>query len=94
MAPLVEMQGDPVIVSCVKQARSGDGVVIRLLEMQGKFSQCRIRIPAATRSELVDAHLLSAVECQQNPLVITDGWATLRLRPNEITTVRLRYSAN
>jgi alpha-mannosidase len=82
-APPCEVQGD-VLVTSLKPALSGDGLVLRFVEMNGRPQRVRIRFarpPASVRRSNV-------LEDEGRPLrVHPDGTARLVVRAHSITTL-------
>ncbi len=94
-APLVDTDGDAVVVEAVKLAddRSGD-VVIRLYESLGGAASTTLRadfgVAGASSEDLLERPLPGA-----DPLAVAaDGAVALRLRPFQVLTVRLRRAAS
>lgn len=77
--------GEPnLVVEAVKQAESGNGIVIRLYEAYGKRTRaaCKLRIPGLTGVTECDL-----MENPSGPLVLKDEAVTLELKPYEIKTL-------
>lgn len=88
VAPLVTVDKDAVVITAVKLADDGSGdVVVRLHEAHGG----RVRATLAAGFEVADA---AATDLLERPLAETvereGGRVSLRLRPFELVTLRLR----
>lgn len=79
--------GDPVLVSAVKRAESGDGIIVRLLEQRGVPATCTIKLALPGDAEVGQAFLANALETRGKELPVAGGAVTVTLRPNEIVTV-------
>ncbi|WP_026874235.1 alpha-mannosidase [Jiangella gansuensis] len=91
--PLVRVDGDGVVVSAVKLAddRSGD-VVVRLYEARG--GRATATLTAGFAVESADETDLLERPVEPDAVVGTEGGAvSLRMRPFQIVTVRLRRAA-
>jgi len=86
---LVQVGGDPLIVSCIKQAESGDGVIVRLLEVRGKPARCALRFTLPKGRRLIRAYKASCLEVPGDALEIADSTVKVTARPNEIVTIGL-----
>ncbi len=82
----IRVEGDPIIVSCVKTAETGDAVIVRLLEVRGAPAKCTLRlsVPGVTISKVFRADV---VERPFDEVPVRDGGIDLALKPNEIVTV-------
>jgi alpha-mannosidase len=87
--PFVRLAGDPVIVSCVKRAESGNAVILRLLEMRGKPATCQVALNTPASARITAAHVVTAIEAKRETLPMSDKGVEVNLRANEIVTVRL-----
>lgn len=85
----ISIAGDPALVSAVKRAETGNGLIVRLLEQRGAPATCTIRIALPGDAEVGQAFIASALEMPGEELPVTDGAVTVTLRPNEIATVLL-----
>jgi hypothetical protein len=84
---LVSVDEPGVIVTGVKQAEEGQGLVVRLWELTGKATTAHVRldkhIPAAK------ATACNLVEEPANPLEIKDGLISVPIRGSGLATVRI-----
>jgi alpha-mannosidase len=87
--PLVTVEGDPAIVSCVKMAEADDAIIVRLLEVRGKPAQTTLRWRLPDGRKLAKAFRADCIERPGSPIATADGTITVSLRPNEIATVGL-----
>ena len=81
-ASLVEIEGEGLVLSALKRAEDGSGVIVRLYNILDRSTRGRLRLTQPwTKAEVVDLKedLLRAA-------TIRRGWVGLELRPNEITT--------
>ena len=76
-----------VTVSALKPARSGTGLVIRLVEMSGREQRFSLRPPGGPFSSACRTNLLEDVHAD---LAVRDGRVEIEIRPWEILTVLLR----
>lgn len=83
----LSLEGDPVIVSCVKGAESGEGFIVRLLEQRGAPANVTLRFSPPPGRRIVRAHAATALETATGILSVTDNAVTLTLRPNDIFTL-------
>ena len=86
----LSVNGDPVLVSAVKQAENGDGIVIRLIEPLGKVCTCALTIALPKTGATPQAFAASVVETPGEPVPVNDGVITVVLRPNEILTILVK----
>ncbi len=91
-APVVEVDGEGVVVEAVKLADDGSGdVVVRLYESMGGQSDVTLR-PGFAAGEIVatDAHESTDTRVRRPDLTRGDDGVRFRLRPFQIATVRIR----
>ena len=74
-----------VLVSAIKQAFDGNGIMIRMYDGNGQGGRVKIKLP----SEYGFANLENAPERLIRKLDIGKGFIEIKLRPWEICTVRL-----
>jgi len=86
---MIEMAGDPVIISCIKMAEADEAVIVRLLEHRGKASSCTLKFNLPHNRKFTQAFLSNIVEEPIKKLNVLDNSLTLHLRAHEILTVRL-----
>ncbi|MEZ5144417.1 MAG: glycoside hydrolase family 38 C-terminal domain-containing protein [Acidimicrobiales bacterium] len=84
---LVTVDDPGVVVSAVKAADDGDGVIVRFHEAFGGHRWVSLRVDGATSAERTD--LLEAPD-EAGPLPVRDGAVEIELRPFELVTLRLR----
>ncbi len=80
--------GDPgVVITAVKAADDGEGMIVRLHEAFGGRRRVRLRIPGATQVDRVD--LLEQPTAHDPPAVLDEA-VELAPKPFELVTLRLR----
>jgi alpha-mannosidase len=84
---LLRIEGDPVILSCLKAAENGEGIIIRLLEQNGKPAKCTLAFDLPGGRRLLGASYANAVERPIKSLLVTENTVKVELRANEIVTV-------
>jgi hypothetical protein len=89
----LEISGDPVLLSCLKQADSDRSLVVRLLEVRGRPATCTIRFSHPRSRKILKGWLATVVEEPSEPLEIADNAFTVRLRAGEVVTARLAVAA-
>ena len=87
------LSGDPVLLSCVKQAETGDSLILRLLEVRGRPAACTVRLSQPPGLKIVKGALANVVEEPRATLEVAGNAFTVRLRPYEVLTVRLTTEA-
>ncbi len=85
--PLLTMEGDPVIVSCLKTAEADDAIIVRLLEVAGKSAKATLRWNLPAGRKIANAFAADCVERPGSPIPVTENAMSVSLRPNEIATV-------
>ena len=87
-ASMIHLQGDPLVVSCVKRAEVGDAVIIRLLELNGKPGKATLvlNLPCAIES----AFRANCLENPQAELPVRDGRIPVEFKAGEIITIGVR----
>jgi hypothetical protein len=89
LGDLVTVSSPSAMVTCVKLAEKGDGVIVRVLEMDGAETSCRVTLDLADDRALKSASLTDVVERFVEQLD-TDGHSVkVNLAPNSITTIKL-----
>jgi alpha-mannosidase len=74
------------VVTALKRAEDGDGVIVRVFNTLDRATTGRVRLLEPwTRAELVDLKEERLRDAEQ-----TNGSVRLKLRSNEIATVRFR----
>lgn len=78
-----------VVLTAIKKAESGDGLIFRLYEWAGKRSQVTLRVPAGAS----DAAVVNLMEKPEGtPAFITANTVTIPVSPFQIQTVRVGYA--
>lgn len=80
------VEPDNVMLTTIKQADDGKGVIVRLRETGGKATDAKI---TATLTGLASAARCDLVERSQEALPIVDGAVTVHVPANGLATVRL-----
>jgi hypothetical protein len=83
------IEGDPVVLSCMKVAEAGDAIIVRLLEQRGRPASCRLRLVLPGNRRLLRAYRATPVEEPRDLIEVMEGAVPIRLRANEIATVGL-----
>ncbi len=86
----LKVEGDPVIVSCLKTSETSGDLIVRVLEMQGKAAQATLRINPPRGKKVAQAYLANCLEVERGALPVENGSVKLELKPNEIMTVGLK----
>ena len=76
-----------VLLVTIKRAEDGQGVIVRLIETDGKQGTATLTLPALTIDKAWQTNL---VEENQAELESTEHSVTVPVRPFGITTVRLQ----
>ncbi len=84
---LLEIEGDPVVVSCLKLAETGDALIVRLLEQRGKPSRCTLKFNLPGGRQIDRACTAAPVETPRDALTVSDNAVAVQLRPNGIATI-------
>jgi alpha-mannosidase len=83
---LLSLEGPAFVVTALKRAEDGEGVVVRLYNIASEPASGRVRLTEPfQRAELVD---MEEALLAESPL--EDGWVRLEARPNQIITIRFR----
>lgn len=82
----MEFDDPGVVVTAVKQADDGDGVIVRFHEAFGGWRRVRVRVAGATGAQRVDLLERSVLDGQVD---VADGAVSLDLDPFEMVTLRL-----
>ncbi len=84
-ASLLDLEGKGLVVTAVKRPEQGEGAVVRLYNTLDRATTGRLRPTEPwTRAQVVDMK-----EDALGPADVANGWVRLKLRPNEIVTLRL-----
>lgn len=90
--PLVQVEGDPVVVSCVKVAEKGDAIVVRLMEVRGQPAKCRIKFTVPAKRKIGKAFRADILERPVDQLDVDESWIPLELPPNDVYTLRIELA--
>jgi len=88
------IEGDPVIVSCVKAAESGEGFIVRLLEMNGAPAKITIRFNLPGGRPIASAHVATVIETPTETLPVADDAVNVTVRPRSAHTLLIIPGAN
>ncbi|KPJ62154.1 hypothetical protein AMK68_05270 [candidate division KD3-62 bacterium DG_56] len=80
-----------VIVTCLKRATDGDGLIARLWEVEGRTGTARLRFDGI---DIRSAHATDLVERDAEPLRVADGIVEVPVRGFGISTVRVGWQGN
>ncbi|MDQ6652042.1 MAG: glycosyl hydrolase-related protein, partial [Acidobacteriota bacterium] len=82
------VRGDNVILTAIKKAEDGDGLIFRFYEWAGKTGDVAITVPAGATS----ATLTNLMEQSEgSPLTVSKDQVTVPVHPYEIVSVRVNY---
>ncbi|HOW69024.1 MAG TPA: polysaccharide lyase family protein [Phycisphaerae bacterium] len=89
-ASLCEVQPSNVIITAVKPADDGKGVIVRVRETAGQATEAKVavRFPGVTRVTGCDL-----VERNRDALAVTNGQVTVKLAANAMAAIRLEAGA-
>jgi hypothetical protein len=82
----LDVRGDQLVVTYMKPAEDGQGMIVRLVNLGAEKATARIALPGR---DLTAAWLSSTLEENRSPLQLTAGIASCELLPRQITTMRL-----
>jgi alpha-mannosidase len=85
----LHVPADNVIVTAMKQAEDGNGIVVRFFEWAGKSGDVELEVPAGAKA----AQETDLMEKPIGSVSLQNGAVTVRTKPYEIKTVKLQYSA-
>ena len=85
-ASLVEVTPDNVLVSTLKGAEDGEGLVVRVLEVAGKASEGKLTFPLLNIASAKEAN---AVEVPEKALATDAHSVRFSIRPHQVLTIRL-----
>ncbi len=84
----VELQGNNVVLTALKKAQDGDGLVMRFYEWAGQNGEVHIRLPQG----FTKAQITNLLEDSQGaPLALAGDQITVPVHAYEIVSVRLDY---
>jgi len=86
VAPLLNLDGDGVIIEAVKRAEDRPGIVVRLYECFGRRCKARLK-PGFTYEKACFCNIL---EDEGAPIAPADGFLPLELKPYQIITLLFR----
>jgi alpha-mannosidase len=78
-----------VVLTAVKKAEDGDGLVFHLYEWAGKAGQIELHVPPGAK-DAVETNLLE--QPQGSPLTVEHDIVSLPVKPYEIVAVKVNYS--
>jgi alpha-mannosidase len=85
--PFASVDGESVLLGCLKTAETKDCLIVRLLEMRGEPAEAILRLNPPRGRSIARAFRANCLEVEQQPLTVTDGSIRLKLKPHEIATV-------
>ncbi len=86
---LVECTSEAVVVDTIKPAEDGKGMVLRLYESHGSHAEATLRF-ADKPGAVETVNLLEELYADDVALKVADSEASLRLRPFQVVTLRVR----
>jgi alpha-mannosidase len=86
LSSMVSVNAPNVIIETIKQAESGDGLIVRLYESQRKRGQVKVEVGGGIES----AWETNLLEEDQSQLQVESGCVVLNIRPYQIMTLRLK----
>jgi hypothetical protein len=84
----LDVQGQDVIVTHIKPAEDGQGMIVRLVNLGEQPASVRLALPG---SALASAWRCGILEDKESKLEISDGAVAGQLQPRQLTTLRLRH---
>jgi alpha-mannosidase len=85
----VEFQGSNVVLTALKKAEDGDGLVMRFYEWAGQNGEVHIRLPQGSTK----AQITNLLEDSQGvPLALAGDQITVPVHPYEIVSVHVDYT--
>jgi len=90
MNSLVRVNTDKVIIETIKQAESGDGLIVRLYENE----RTRQRFSLESHFSIAEVHRCNLLEENQEHINIVDNRVSLQINPYEIITLHLKFNVN
>jgi len=85
----VKLSPENVMVTELKFADNGDGLIIRLYEAAGRTAKANLELPFFKVSE---ALLTDGVEREQSKLAIAQGKIQVELSPHQVKTIKVRLA--
>ena len=85
----VQMYPDNLILTAMKKAEDGSGVVLRFYEWAGREGDARLALPA----EVESASETDLMERTTGPLSVQNGEVTVHTRPYEIKTIKVQFTS-
>jgi alpha-mannosidase len=80
-----------VVLTAIKKAEDGDGLVFHLYEWAGKSGEIKLTVPPGAQ-DAMETNLMEKPEGQ--PLAISGDAVTLPVKPFEIVAVKVDYSSH
>lgn len=89
----VEVEPDNLALTAVKEAETGDGLILRFYEWAGKEVDAKLTLPAGAQSaEETDLMEHSLGTSAIGATLLTDGTVTVHTKPYEIKTVKVKFA--
>ena len=85
----VQMQPDNLILTAMKKAEDGSGLVLRFYEWAGREGDAKLTLPAGVQS----GSETDLMERTIGPLSVRNSEVTVHTQPYEIKTVKVRFAA-
>ena len=85
-ASLVEVQPETVLVSALKGAEDGEGIVLRLQEIAGRAAEGKLTLPLLT---IASAREANGVEVPGKTLGVDAHSVRFSIKPHQVLTIRL-----
>ncbi|MFT3984878.1 MAG: glycoside hydrolase family 38 C-terminal domain-containing protein [Lachnospiraceae bacterium] len=83
--PIIETEAPNVIVEAIKQAESGDGIIVRLYEYHNCYSEISCRLCG----DIIGVEECDMLERKKGKLFLDNNIVSMTLKPYEIKTIRL-----
>jgi len=75
------------VLTAMKKAEDGEGIIFRFYEWAGRGVAARLRLPAGA-NRAVETNLM---EKEEAPLPISEGAVSLQVRPYEIKALKVEF---
>jgi alpha-mannosidase len=83
----LRVEGDPVIVSCVKTAETSEAVIVRLIELSGREANSTLHFSPPAGQRIRKAYRANVLEEAQEPLSVTGNAVSVKVPAGRVVTV-------